>query len=241
MTPVADASTPRRRAGRIVFWVIFGAAAACVVASILWGGPPSRIYTDPSPSMENGIQPGDKLLVAPGHDVRRGDVVVLEHAGELLVRRAIGIPGDLVACCDPNGRVVVDGKSLDESYVHPGDKPSGKTFFLTLGKGQLWVLGDHRSIAIDSRVWGPVPAVSVVGRVADITRGLSTHAVLTPQTFISSGLAPPDDRTPAAFVRSILRFFGLLTLLVLTVLGITRTLIRRRRRRHSLREATAAQ
>jgi signal peptidase I len=232
---VADTSAPpRRRAGRILFWMVFAAAAAFLAGSTLWGGAPGAIVTDPSSSMENAIQPGDKLLVASGHDVRRGDVVVLEHDTTLLVRRIIGTPGDRVACCDAAGRISVDGKPLDESYVYPGDRPAGKTFSVTLAKGQLWVMGDHRDIAIDSRIWGPVPAASVTGRVAEITRGLSWHSVRTPQTFVASGLAPRDTRVPAFLVRGGLRILSLVTALGLVVLGVTRTAIRRHRRRRSL-------
>jgi signal peptidase I len=181
--------------------------------------------------MENSIQPGDRLLVAPGHDVRRGDVVVLERAGTSFVRRVIGLPGDRVTCCDAAGHVTVGGKPLDESYLHPGDKPSASSFSVTLGDGQLWVLGDHRSIAIDSRTWGPVPVADVVGQVAAVVHGGAGRVLRTPQTFVTSGLAPADHRTPTPVLAFALILLAALALLVLIILGTVRTLIRRGRNR----------
>jgi signal peptidase I len=65
----------------------------------------------------------------------------------LVVRRVIAVPGDRVSCCDAHGRVLVDGKALDETYLYPGDAPSKSRFSVTLADGQYWLLGDHRSIA----------------------------------------------------------------------------------------------
>ena len=151
-----------RRRGRIVFWVIFAVAAVCFIVSVLWFRSIARSYYQPSFAMENSIQPGDRMFVDTGLDVRHGDLVILSlpqsGTGALpYVRRVIGLQGDRVACCDASGRVTVSNKPLSESYVYPGDQPSIAPFSVTLGKGQIWVLGDHRSIAIDSRIVGSSP------------------------------------------------------------------------------------
>jgi hypothetical protein len=70
----------------------------------------------------------------------------------------------------------------------------------------------------------------VVGRVELIRDGGSLRQVQTPQTFIAEGLAPPDGRTPTVLIPLALGTLAALTLLVLTVFGIIRTVIRRRRR-----------
>jgi len=74
-----------------------------------------------------------------------------------LVKRVIGTGGDHVSCCDPQGRVVVNGQPLTEDYLYPGDKPgdspigcSGE-FDVTVPANYLWVMGDHRSVSSDSR------------------------------------------------------------------------------------------
>jgi len=91
-------------------------------------------------------------------------------SGEHLIKRVIGLPGDTVACCDPSGRVTVDGVSIDETpYLNAGDQPSVLPFHVTVPANNLWVMGDHRSVSEDSRRHqalrgGFVPISDVVGR-----------------------------------------------------------------------------
>jgi signal peptidase I len=238
--------TPRRT-GRIVFWVIFAAAVASFVAAFLWGKQTVASFSVPTTTMEPTVQPGDVALVSLGSAVRRGDIVIVRlppgfpargqpdfpaslRTGSF-IRRVIGLPGDRVACCDSRGRVTVNGKPLNETYLYPGDPPSETPFSVTLGSGKLWVLADARSISIDSRAWGPIPESDVTGRVEVIVRGRSLRQVRTPQTFVAEGLAPPDGRTPTVEEPLALAFVAVLTLLALTVFGIIRTVIRRRRGR----------
>jgi signal peptidase I len=252
MTDTAASARPsatRRRTGRIVFWVIFAAAAASLVAAFFWGRQTVISFTEPSASMESTVQPGNDLLAAPGSAVRRGDIIILYlppgfstkiSTGGDYFRRVIGLPGDRVTCCDSRGRVTVNGKPLTETYTYPGGQSYSKEpFSVTLGTGQLWVLGDNRGVAVDSRVWGPVPESHVVGRVEILISGGSFRRVQTPPTFVAEGLAPADDRTATVEIPVVLGILAAPALLVVTVFGIIRTVIRRRRRRR-VRDASAA-
>jgi signal peptidase I len=229
---MADTPAPRRRrAGRIVYWVLFALAVAAIVVSFAWIRLAGRGFTNSSTSMENTVRPGSTMLVEKGQGVRRGDVIALNRPGGPFIRRVIGLPGDRVACC-PAGHVTVDGKPLDESYVYPGDQPSAATFSVTVGPGRLWVLGDHRSIAIDSRMWGPVPVSDVIGRVVAVLGGGAPQLLLrTPQAFVTASLAPADQRPPWVFVALSLGIVAAPILVILIVFGVIRTLIRRNRRR----------
>lgn len=87
------------------------------------------------------------------------------------VKRVIGVGGDVVKCCDAQGRVTVNGVPLDEGdYLYPGDQPSKFPFEAEVPKGKLWVMGDHRSNSADSRDHlgdpggGMVPEDRVIGR-----------------------------------------------------------------------------
>ena len=185
-------------------------AGLCVVALI---GGAARVVTTtgkfsvPGTSMENTIMPGDIVLADRTAPVHRGDVIVEEQPSDgssLYILRVIGLPGDHVACCDAKGRLTVNGKALDETYLYPGDAPSrypvnapsSALFIVTVPAGKFWLMGDHRSRARDSRTEGAL-AVRVVGRVFLIER--SGHAILlrTPQAFTASGLAPASEPTPA--------------------------------------------
>jgi signal peptidase I len=113
---------------------------------------------------------------------------------EDLIKRVIGVGGDKVACCDA-GRVTVNGVPLDEPYLFPGDKPSEQTFSKTVPAGELWVMGDHRSVSEDSRFHteqpgkGFVPVDDVIGRAFTIVWPLDRARLLRhPATFDNPAL-----------------------------------------------------
>jgi signal peptidase I len=93
------------------------------------------------------------------------------------IKRVIGVGGDHVQCCDKQGRLMVNGHPLEERvylYTDPDtgeqDVPSEQKFDVTVPKGRLWVMGDHRSDSADSRYHlteeggGMVPVDRVIGR-----------------------------------------------------------------------------
>lgn len=94
---------------------------------------------------------------------QQGDIVVLSlpsQAGELLIKRVIGLPGDLIEI--HHGQVFVNGHALDEPYL------DGLTFGNygphIVPSSQIFVLGDNRNFSNDSRNFGTVPLKDVVGK-----------------------------------------------------------------------------
>jgi signal peptidase I len=114
-----------------------------------------------------------------------------------LIKRVIGVPGDHVACCDPRGRITVNGVPLNEkSYLYPGNLPSDTRFSITVPPGRLWVMGDHRAVSWDSRGHqqdpgnGTIPEDKVVGRAFLIVAPVRRWGVLSiPATFQQPGLS----------------------------------------------------
>jgi signal peptidase I len=152
-----------------------------------------RIYTIPSASMEPTLQVGDHILVTPCDRAQRGDVIVFRSPrgnDELLVKRVIGIPGDLVESRD--GRISVSGHALVEPYLAT-PAASGAVGAQIVAADSYFVLGDNRDDSLDSRAWGAVPRQLVVGR-ARLVLWSSASPVVSPGSLPQANakaLAPP--------------------------------------------------
>lgn len=113
----------------------------------------------------------------------RGDVVVFRYPKNpsiFYIKRIIGFPGEtvtinhgVISITQTNGTTL----SLNEPYVVNEDATYTKS--VTLNAGQYFVLGDNRPNSSDSRIWGPLPAKDIIGRVDARLLPLS-HASLFP-------------------------------------------------------------
>lgn len=110
---------------------------------------------------------------APLQVLRNGLVFVglaPDPAKQHLIKRVIGVGGDRILCCDKSGALLINGKPVRENYLYAGNKPSEMTFDVTVPKGYIWAMGDHRAASEDSRYHqedatkGMVPLTKVVGR-----------------------------------------------------------------------------
>ncbi|WP_369409304.1 signal peptidase I [Deinococcus arboris] len=163
-------------------WVLGGLLPVYLLTT--FGLTVARVDGD---SMQPTLTSGDALLLLKyprwlrvwglgGPYPRRGDLVVFKapadsgYAYETAyglrwrpynIKRVLGLPGDTVAVQD--GRVVVNGRVLAESYASEGfvqDQPA-----VQVPPGKLWVMGDNRRLgeSLDSRAYGVVSLRDVAG------------------------------------------------------------------------------
>jgi signal peptidase I len=117
---------------------------------------------------------------------------VSSQGGDDFIKRVIGTAGDTVAC--RNDVLTVNGRTLSEPFLYPGSHPCSSDAFegksVTVGKGQLFVMGDHRDDSDDARVYGTVPVSDVVGRAFVVIWPVRDWKDLSvPATFGQKGLA----------------------------------------------------
>ena len=99
----------------------------------------------PSTSMEPTIMAGSWILGNRLYsELRRGDIVIFEREGTYLVKRIVDIPGDMVYIDDMTRSVSVNEAIPDASRV------------LRVPDGRYFVLGDNKTMSVDSRTWEDV-------------------------------------------------------------------------------------
>ncbi len=202
-TPTAGRGRP---AGKATRWlraatlviVLALLAAAAIRALII------QSFSIPTASMEPTLPVGSTVYVwrpdAIANRVDRGDIVVFDGRGSFIdslpptpgqqvaawfglgdknvyfVKRVIGVGGDRIACCDGRGRLLRNGKPLDEPYLAGASagKPalaSAVKFDAEVPAGRLWLMGDNRADSADSRSLlgkpggGMIPVSRVMGTV----------------------------------------------------------------------------
>lgn len=110
--------------------------------------------------------------------------VLPDPSKQYLIKRVIGVGGDKVRCCGKEGKIEVNGVSINEPYIYEGDKPSDSEFEVEVPQGFIWVMGDHRGASADSRFHtddpnkGMVALDKVTGRATFIIWPFSNLAIL---------------------------------------------------------------
>ena len=121
-------------------------------------------------SMAPTYRPSDLLFTQPAGRVgmrpRRGDVVVLTHERLRMVKRVVGLAGDLVEL--EAGRLFVNGQSVDG---RPRVKGAHNQIW-PVPAASYFVAGDNPSVSDDSRVWDE-PFVPIENVKAVVIRRLA--------------------------------------------------------------------
>jgi signal peptidase I len=172
------------------FWVPSGSMEQTLVRGdriLVWkpGSEPSRgdvvVFRDPGQWLADPVPPSGLAGVLTQLGTFVG--ILPSSSGDDLVKRVIGVGGDTIECCSPDGRIVRNGAPIDEPYLFPGDSTDQIRFSVQVPEGRLFVMGDHRSDSADSRYHlddedGTVPVENVVGTAEVIMWPVSRWATL---------------------------------------------------------------
>lgn len=132
---------------RSTVYTLITVAAVAVLVATLWM-PVLQIYGS---SMTPTLEAGNIVISLKTDEFQPGDVIAFYYNNKVLVKRVIASAGDWVDM-DEEGNVYVNGKILDEPYLT--EKAYGDCdieFPYQVPESRVFVMGDHRSVSVDSR------------------------------------------------------------------------------------------
>ena len=132
------------------------------------------VFRDPNNWLPEMLDYGTNKYVAQAKSALVAVGVLPNPAKQYLVKRVIGVEGDRIVCCSKDSKLTINGVEVTEPYIFAGNKPTELEFDVTVPKGKLWVMGDHRGASADSRYHqedinkGFIPVSKVTGRVVAV-------------------------------------------------------------------------
>ena len=152
-----------RRVMRNTIYALITVAAAAVLVATLWV-PVLQISGN---SMTPTLTGGDVVVALKGSSFQTGDVTAFYYDNKILVKRVIAGPGDWVNI-DEAGTVYVNDRELYEPYLE--EKAFGDcdiTLPYQVPESRVFVMGDHRSVSLDSRnsLLGCIAYEQIVGKL----------------------------------------------------------------------------
>ena len=143
--------------------ILIVVAAMAILTAMLFL-PVLRIYGN---SMNGTLTSGDLVVSLKGAKFNTGDIIAFYYNNNILGKRVIAKAGEWVDI-DEEGNVFVNNQKLDEPYL--SDKALGETNIelpYQVPEGRIFVMGDNRSVSIDSRNTsiGCVSTEQIVGQI----------------------------------------------------------------------------
>lgn len=126
-------------------------------------------------SMEPAITQGSRVIVDKtayrSHKPQWGDVVVFRIGIRKLVKRIVGLPGDVIEI--KGGSIFRNGREVDRiDYVasrsHTSTRRRSSLKSIRIRERHVFVAGDNRDMSMDSRNFGLIPYRDIIGKVVFI-------------------------------------------------------------------------
>lgn len=144
--------------------LILAAVFAGILLLAMFAMPVFRITGN---TMNPTLDEGNIVLSIRTGNLKEGDLAAIRYSDKILVRRVIGLPGDRIEM-DESGTVRVNGEVLAEDYVsNPEAGQTDLTYPFVVPEGQYFMMGDNRSVSIDSRnsAIGCIPEDMIAGKL----------------------------------------------------------------------------
>ena len=141
--------------------LIVVAAIAVIISTMLL--PVLRVT---GASMNPTLQNDEVLLCNKLADIKQGDIIAFYYNNKVLIKRVIGLPGDVIDIAE-DGTIYVNGEALDEPYANLALGEADQDFPITVANSRYFVCGDNRSVSIDSRSTsiGCIAEENIIGKI----------------------------------------------------------------------------
>jgi len=166
--PQKNAAPPSvlKELGALALKILIICVAFVLVFTFFYG-----LHRNADLCMTPALKSGDLVMFYRlNRDYTIGDLILLDFQGQRQVRRVVARAGDIVDF--QQGNLVINGAVQQESdiFQQSWNYENGVSFPLIVGQGQVFVLGDARENATDSRVYGSVNTRDTLGIVMAVLR-----------------------------------------------------------------------
>ena len=144
-----------------------GILVAVAAFSVLISSFFIRVHKIYGESMSPTLETGQIVIAVKTEKFEPGQLIAFYYNNKVLIKRVIGSPGDWINI-DEDGNVTVNGVALDEPYLTEKSlEPTDIEFPYQVPESRYFVLGDNRSVSIDSRsdVVGCISKEQLIGHV----------------------------------------------------------------------------
>lgn len=118
------------------------------------------------PSMNDTLHDGDILLLDKyDNKYERFEIVVFNYNGERLIKRIIGLPGEVVSY--KNNKLYINGNEIEDNYGlgYTEDFELKNLNLTKIPDNEYLVMGDNRNDSLDSRYFGTISKDKILGSV----------------------------------------------------------------------------
>ncbi len=145
-----------------VFAIVIVAAVAILISSFF-----ITVLRITGESMAPTLHTGEIVVATNSREFETGDLVAFYYNNRVLVKRVMGSSGDWINI-EEDGQVYVNNVAIDEPYLTEKSlEPYDISFPYQVPESHIFVMGDNRSVSIDSRsaVVGCIVDDQIIGKL----------------------------------------------------------------------------